>query len=765
MKMIPLYSYILLLTSLLAFSANVHASTAPASIVGKKLVFSIPDGSHTYVVTRIFTDDSNFWEFEHENGDWEQGSYQWSATNANGTLQEGPYISQGAYAVASLTFTSSASGSFTYTKYKQGSSGITEIDYELAGTFVISDYSASELPSLDTYFSDDFSNVSTTQNYWYENTETSWYGLQFSINDGRFELLGTGTDTDELWFDNNSKSLVSVDKDWIIQGDAYANYPATGSENWHAKLGFEMEDSALDFELFIGPSSSGFHAHINYEGATGNYQSLSNSSYISGLKEGNCRVRNNSDAKTFYAEALTNGSWNTIMSVNWETGAVDGAVWSNSGSTTQLSNWVSMASKYVQPGMDFMIPSDGSTIQTLSANQLGFTSFSVSSDEDPMPKAFEDLSSEVSRVNALIAQSSSDPEANLLRGLYALLEFVELDQSSDSSLKDFAVSLGVEESIRNFVLSDVSTLENYNFDLSDSFQAKELAELFEYSLIPALESADAYFSKIGSNQTVTLSSEITGSDESITVDSADVYVLRSIVNILGGLASLQAAFDWNLNAGEIEALDDDSSNEVTAEKIRDLNSNFGGIRSASLLTKSKNFLKTAVETYALASPLLRASSRLGVEDRLFSLASEDLSEESDFKGDLDELYLALDSSHNLKEDGSTTDTLSLSNFFAGQVDLASLLPELSGDQFETDQVSDPTLGGLFPNWDQARISALMLDAELSIPQPTGWMWFDSYPWVYSHEENSWIYLMPYNSKLLYFSVKHNAWLEMSATSN
>ena len=375
------------------------------------------------------------------------------------------------------------------------------------------------------------------------------------------------------------------------------------------------------------------------------------------------------------------------------------------------------------------------------------------------------LSKDQDTFYALIAKSTSDPEANLLRGLYALLEFVELDQSSDNSLEDFAVSLGAEESIRNFVLSDVSTLENYNFDLSDSFQTGELAELFEYSLIPALESADAYFSKIGSTQTITLSSEINGSDESITVDSADVYVLRSIVNILGGLACLQAAFDWDLNAGQTEALDNDPSIEVTAERIRDLNTNFGGIRSASLLTKSKNFLKTAVETYALASPLLRASSRLGTEERLFSLGSEDLNEESDFKRDLDELYLALHSNHNLREDGSTTDTLSLSNFFAGQVDIPTLLPELVGDQFETDQVSDPTLGGLFPNWDQARTSALMLDVELSIPQPKGWMRFDSYPWVYSNEENSWIYLMSYDSKLMHYSVKRNAWLEMSATGN
>ncbi|MBO25021.1 MAG: hypothetical protein CMI33_00265 [Opitutales bacterium] len=59
----------------------------------------------------------------------------------------------------------------------------------------------------------------------------------------------------------------------------------------------------------------------------------------------------------------------------------------------------------------------------------------------------------------------------------------------------------------------------------------------------------------------------------------------------------------------------------------------------------------------------------------------------------------------------------------------------------------------------------MLDAELSIPQPKGWMRFDSYPWVYSNEENSWIYLMSYDSKLMHYSVKRNAWLEMSATGN
>tara|TARA_X000000950_G_scaffold64430_1_gene78984 strand:+ start:515 stop:2758 length:2244 start_codon:yes stop_codon:yes gene_type:complete len=720
---------------------------ASSSIEGKKLILDATGfgKSEPFIKTFYFLPNNSVTDDE-----WEHGAYTWIESGATGTVVLEDDGNEKFELVLNLS-----NNTFQGISTEGGQSTVAG-----SGTYSLSDYASGEIP-YNQFFSDDFSSVTYSSSIWGSYSE---YGLSAGLYNNAYGLFGTLNDSDERWsHEIGAKSLLSLTSDWVVQGSAFSQSGET------IEVSIECQENRIGFQLevHVGTTGSTVISSIQYERFDngGSWQSLYNSAYSSNNFGGNnatFRIRNSAGEKSFHIEWLDGSAWRNLNSLNWETGTLSkNADYGSYQSSNQLNDWESMESYYFNPQMEFGVPES----LTVNPGDYGFTSFSVTSDEDPMPKAFEDLSSEVSRVNALIAQSASDPEANLLRGLYALLEFVELDQSSDNSLKDFAVSLGVEESIRNFVLSDVSTLENYNFDLSDSFQAKELAELFEYSLIPALETADAYFSKIGSNQTITLSSEITGSDESITVDSADVYVLRSIVNILGGLASLQAAFDWNLNSGEIEALDNDPSSEVTAEKIRDLNSNFGGIRSASLLTKSKDFLKTAVETYDLASPLLRASSRLGTEDRLFSLASEDLSEESDFKEDLDELYLALDSSHNLKEDGSSTDTLSLSNLFAGQVDIPTLLPELVGDQFETDQVSDPTLGGLFPNWDQARISALMLDAELSIPQPTGWMWFDSYPWVYSHEENSWIYLMPYNSKLLYFSVKHNAWLEMSATSN
>ena len=71
------------------------------------------------------------------------------------------------------------------------------------------------------YFSDDFSNSTISDNYWYENTETSWYGLNVNLGNGKLELTGTGTDL-ESWFDVNTKSILPVNEDWVIQADAYA---------------------------------------------------------------------------------------------------------------------------------------------------------------------------------------------------------------------------------------------------------------------------------------------------------------------------------------------------------------------------------------------------------------------------------------------------------------------------------------------------------------------------------------------------------------
>lgn len=370
---------LLALFSLLA-TTSVQAANAPSSIVGKKIVLSIPDGSKTYGITLLGTSENQSWELEHENGDWEKSGYRWTANGSGATFVEVPHFSGGAYVEVSFSFSSDASGNFTYKDYEPNSSGVMELDEQGSGTFTINNYSSSELPSFDNYFSDDFSSSQSSANYWYENTEITSYGLSLNQTNGRLELLGTGNDPEERWFEVNAKSLLSTNKDWIIQGDLFATFQNTGNEWWTSKIGFEVEDSGLDFDLFIGASSWGVHAHLNYEDSSGENIHLFNVS-DSSVREGTFRVLNDSAAETFTTEYLSAGSWKRFISVNWKTGALSGA-YSHTGSVSQLSNWVSLESKYVQPGLDFMIPhidngNDSIDIKNLSSNELGVSSFSV----------------------------------------------------------------------------------------------------------------------------------------------------------------------------------------------------------------------------------------------------------------------------------------------------------------------------------------------------------------------------------------------------
>ncbi len=45
--------------------------------------------------------------------------------------------------------------------------------------------------------------------------------------------------------------------------------------------------------------------------------------------------------------------------------------------------------------------------------------------------------------------------------------------------------------------------------------------------------------------------------------------------------------------------------------------------------------------------------------------------------------------------------------------------------------------------------------------PKNWMWFDHYPWVYSHEEQDWLYFYPSGGILRYWSNKGQAWRQFN----
>ena len=317
-----------------------------------------------------------------------------------------------------------------------------------------------------------------------------------------------------------------------------------------------------------------------------------------------------------------------------------------------------------------------------------------------------------------VNNDANDSRTTLLKGIHSLLQICESDEVN--GLKDFVVQLGVEPSIREFTLTDLPLEDNYTFELNRNFNSAKLAELLEDGIIPTLKETESHFAGIPVNGVIILEPEFTGAEETISVDYADVLVLRSMVKILSALASMQTAYDWGLNAGFVEDQDEDDANS-TMQTFRAHNPNLLGIRDKEQLAKARQFLEDGIALYQIASPILTHESRLGYDDqpypdRLFVIESDSLEDEREFREDLDELLHALYEPYHLDSDDEGTRIIDLNNFFEGKVDLAQLLPDSSGDRFDTYQFKDPTFGGLFPRLSPKRLSTILFEEDLVIGQ-------------------------------------------------
>jgi hypothetical protein len=316
----------------------------------------------------------------------------------------------------------------------------------------------------------------------------------------------------------------------------------------------------------------------------------------------------------------------------------------------------------------------------------------------------EDLPAFQNKLTEELKLDRNTSRHHFLTGFHALMDIIESD--SAHSLKQFAVDLGLESSILAFTLADSPLVGTYEFTLDQDFQTGRLAEFFEHSFIPSLISVDENFAKV--TETVTIESNMTGADEDLTVDLADVQVLRSIVNLFAAFASIQSGYDWDLRVGYLQQIEEEII-DVTGEELRAAHANLLGIRSTEQLAKAKTFLGSAISHYNEASPLLRAPGRYAVAfdpaapeadepDFLFVLEEEDFAEEAEFREDLAEFTAALSGLYEMvdEDDNETVGIIDLDKFFQGKLDLPALLPRSIGDEFESDYLTDPTIGGILP---------------------------------------------------------------------
>ena len=133
----------------------------------------------------------------------------------------------------------------------------------------------------------------------------------------------------------------------------------------------------------------------------------------------------------------------------------------------------------------------------------------------------------------------------------------------------------------------------------------------EEGILPKLLQSDAYFARIPVNSVILLEPELSGTEEAVSVDYADVLVLRSMVKILAALTSLQSAYDWNLNAGFVEDQDGEDTN-TTIETFRAHNPNLLGIRDQEQLGQSPKISRRRNHSLSdcIPYPLARIQTRV-----------------------------------------------------------------------------------------------------------------------------------------------------------
>ena len=338
-------------------------------------------------------------------------------------------------------------------------------------------------------------------------------------------------------------------------------------------------------------------------------------------------------------------------------------------------------------------------------------------------------------ITTLWASPESD-RSKFLSGLHGLMDIVE--EGGSGSLKELAQEIGVDESIQSFAFSDLTMIQEYEVSLNRDFSTGGIAEHFANGLLPKLDVVEGYLSQVSASADLTMETEMTGADEPIYADGTDVLVLRTMVNLLSSLLSLQSGYDWGFELRYLEGREMGES-DPTVEAILARYPDLLGVRDANQLAKSKTYLSSAISLYKQAREGLRASGRYAEYGQaepkyLFYLEEGELLDEAEFLEDLEELESALSGVYELLEDGEVAGEgvrVDLSALYSGKVDFRDLLPDAIGDKLKGDMLTDPTAGGLFPDEDKsgelnADIREFLYDSEVVYGQPT---------WESEHGEN------------------------------
>ena len=367
MKLNKVLIYLFVFKVLFVSSANLVLANAPSSLDGYKMssVFDTIEGEKINAMQYFI--GSNFYRLNTDNTNWTQVEYQWIPSGSTGKFQFGSVNAEYGYYEAILNFSNN-----TFEVYYEDSE--TSRMYGGNGTFSYSKYSSDELP-FNRFFSDDIQNL-YNQGYLLPFQD---YGMTASIYNGSYTIFGTSPSLSERWPESGTNTLLSLDRDWTVQGSAFTN-----SNIPFTSITLEADiEAQFQLEVHLRINSSSIQYLIQYERFDVlNYktQALSgreNFVEFNPNKERSFRIWNSANEKSFHLEWFNGTTWQNLNSFNWSNGSLSKQA-SSSNITTQaggasmysLNDWESMSNYYFNPQMEFGIPDS----LTVNLGDQGFTS-------------------------------------------------------------------------------------------------------------------------------------------------------------------------------------------------------------------------------------------------------------------------------------------------------------------------------------------------------------------------------------------------------
>lgn len=329
-------------------------------------------------------------------------------------------------------------------------------------------------------------------------------------------------------------------------------------------------------------------------------------------------------------------------------------------------------------------------------------------DVDPqLPVSVQNLSNQMVVRESQITTNQDDPKANFVYGFELLLELLESKEAT--SLKQIAIDGGASTKLMDFILPD---FWRYDLGYEDSSKINASADLNQLEgylqnvFIPRLAKINSHFLKTASQDAVVqLSQDLTGSEELISVDKGDAFFMMALVEALKGFGQILVSYDWDYNLQTLEKVDGEDL--LNLEALLDNSQKIFRLKPQNQLSAAKASLKQAVAYYKSASDVMR--TRLD-QEMLFKMSSGDIADDDETRRDLDDFVTSMDNKRIL--DNNTSNTIDLNALFSSKFDPISMIPPVVGDKFESDEFSDPTFGGLMPNWNKATLRQTLIDEGL-----------------------------------------------------